>query len=136
MSCAPALLGRAGCHAQQELVAEHVTPEQADMSSREAWRYQVGVALSIYSTVTRLLNAPLLSVTTTAVARALGLAEGAVLRMAEAVQKTEHRNRSLTQCQHVVACSAVCRHQSKRHSGSARSNDGVPALTGCAEAVA
>jgi hypothetical protein len=36
----------------------------------------VGVALSIYSTVTRLLNAPLLSVTTTAVARALGLAEG------------------------------------------------------------
>lgn len=37
---------------------------------------QVGVALSIYSTVTRLLNAPLLSVTTTAVARALGHTEG------------------------------------------------------------
>ncbi len=37
---------------------------------------QVGVALSIYTTVTRLLNAPLLSVTTTAVAGALGRTEG------------------------------------------------------------
>ena len=37
----------------------------------------VGVSLSIYSTITRLLNSPLLSVTTTAVASALGRSDGA-----------------------------------------------------------
>lgn len=37
----------------------------------------MGVSLSVYSTITRLLNSPLLSVTTTAVASALGRSEGA-----------------------------------------------------------
>ena len=36
----------------------------------------MGVSLSIYSSITRLLNSPLLSVTTTAVAAALGRSEG------------------------------------------------------------
>lgn len=42
----------------------------------------VGVSLSIYSSVTRLLNSPLLSVTTTAVAAALGRSEGAAVDFA------------------------------------------------------
>lgn len=40
----------------------------------------MGVSLSVYSTVTRLLNSPLLSVTTTAVASALGRSDGAHLQ--------------------------------------------------------
>lgn len=42
----------------------------------------MGVSLSIYSSVTRLLNSPLLSVTTTAVAAAVGRSEGAAVHFA------------------------------------------------------